>query len=252
MEANKDYIGRVVYIDDVTHTGRCKIRVFGLFDTLDDENLPWFTQGTTTKFSSDGGGSIDIPKVGSIVKVKFSNNDFYSGEYYSLPMIDPRLVKEIEDDYEDTHVLLYDGDQELIIIYQKMTGLKIFHKDASIILTPTGSIQLKHANDRSVIEINDNNIYITTVDGGDGPTGDVNISAGNTVNIKANTIHLESDNIKLGSSGSDKHLAIAEEVGAALTKIVNVIATKLPIGAGVLEGEQWESLQTTKISCDAK
>ena len=238
MEANKDYIGKVVYIDDVTHTGRCKIRVFSLFDYLDDENLPWFTPGNITKFSSDGGGCIDIPKVGSIVKVRFTSNDFYSGEYYALPMLDPLLVKEIEDDYEDTHVLLFDGDQELAVIYQKMSGLKIYHKGSSIIIDPVGNIQLKHQNNSNVIEVNDDQIIITSSTGGNS-TGTINISSGNTINLKAPTIHLESNDIRLGAGSTENHFVGAKQLEQALSKIANELKFKFPIGTS-LDGEPWQ------------
>ena len=243
----KDYIGKVVYIDDVTHTGRCKIRVFSLFDELDDENLPWFSPGNTGIFSSDGAGSIDIPKVGAIVRVTFQDEDYYSGQYYNLPMLDPSLVKEIEDDYEDTHVLLYDADQELMVIYQKMTGFKIFHKGATIILDPTGNIQLKHANNSNVIELNDNNIIITSSMCGNS-TGTINISSGNTVNIKAPTIHLESNNIIMGAAGASRHVAVAESVASYLTAIVGELAAKYPVGSA-LQGEQWNDLKNLEVSC---
>ena len=172
-----EYIGKVIYNEDTTHTGRCKVRVFGLFDNLKDENIPWFTPMNSSIFSAGGAGSLDVPKIGTIVRVKFSNNDYYSGEYMALQCVDPALVKEIEDDNDGAHVLLYDSDAELVVIYQKMTGLKIYHKGASIILDPTGSIQLKHQNNANVIELNQNNIIITTASsegGGNNTTGTIN------------------------------------------------------------------------------
>ena len=132
-----EYIGKVIYNEDTTHTGRCKVRVFGLFDELEDEYIPWFTPMNSAIFSAGGAGSLDVPKIGAIVRVKFSNDDYYSGEYMALQCVDPALVKEIEDDYDGAHVLLYDSDAELVVIYQKMTGLKIYHKGASIILDPS-------------------------------------------------------------------------------------------------------------------
>ena len=101
-----EYIGKVIYNEDTTHTGRCKVRVFGLFDNLKDENIPWFTPMNSSIFSAGGAGSLDVPKIGTIVRVKFSNNDYYSGEYMALQCVDPALVKEIEDDYDGAHVCL--------------------------------------------------------------------------------------------------------------------------------------------------
>ena len=95
--------------------------------------------------------------------------------------------------------MLYDSDAELVVIYQKMTGLKIYHKGASIILDPTGSIQLKHQNNANVIELNQNNIIITTASsegGGNNTTGTINISSGNEINITAPNVNVNAENIK--------------------------------------------------------
>jgi len=60
MIPNKDYIGTVIYNEDPTFAGRCKVKVFGLFDDLSDDNIPWFVPSTTTIYSSEGGGNISI------------------------------------------------------------------------------------------------------------------------------------------------------------------------------------------------
>ena len=87
MDTTKDYIGRVVYNNDPTFSGRCKIRVFGLFDDLDEGFIPWFAPKNMNIFSSPkGAGSISVPKVGTIVNVRFKN-DIYSGEYTNIQNI---------------------------------------------------------------------------------------------------------------------------------------------------------------------
>ena len=91
------YVGKVIYIDDITRTGRCKIRVYGLFDELDDDNIPWFTPVNSSIFSKNGGGSLDVPKIGTIVRVTFENGDVYAGQYMALENVDPALVNEIKD-----------------------------------------------------------------------------------------------------------------------------------------------------------
>lgn len=245
-----DYIGRVVYNKDVTHSGRCKIRVFGLFDTLEEENLPWFTPINSSVFSSSGSGSIDVPKVGSIVRVNFSNNDYYSGEYTSLQFVDPQLIKEIEDDYDDAHITLYDADQELLIGYQKMTGYKIYHKGASIILDPAGNIQLKHQNNANVIELNQNNIIITTAsteNGGNNTTGTIQISSGNAVNITAPTVNVNSENIKLGNVGNDT-VVTANRLKPLLILMMEEIKAKAPYGS-VISMSNLENISSKNIRC---
>ena len=127
MDLSKEYLGRVVYNEDPTFSGRCKIEVFGLFDEFEPEQMPWISPQTSAVFSSKSGyGSISIPKIGSIVRVNFPYGSLYSGEYSSLQNIDPALIEEIKDDYQNTHVLLYDSDKDLIVIYQPMTGYKMW------------------------------------------------------------------------------------------------------------------------------
>ena len=245
-----EYIGKVIYNEDTTHTGRCKVRVFGLFDNLKDQNIPWFTPMNSSIFSAGGAGSLDVPKIGTIVRVKFSNNDYYSGEYMALQCVDPALVKEIEDDYDGAHVLLYDSDAELVVIYQKMTGLKIYHKGASIILDPTGSIQLKHQNNANVIELNQNNIIITTASsegGGNNTTGTINISSGNEINITAPNVNVNAENIKLGKTGND-NIVTANRLRPLLMSIMEELKAKSPYGS-TISMSQLENIGSNKIKC---
>ena len=77
MDLSKEYVGKVIYNQDPTHTGRCKVKVIGLFDNLPDENIPWFTPVNSNVFSGGGSGSISVPKLNTYVRVKFSNDDLY-------------------------------------------------------------------------------------------------------------------------------------------------------------------------------
>lgn len=240
-----DYIGEVIYTDDITHSGRCKVKVIGLFDGLPDENIPWFSPSSSNLFSSNGGGSLSVPKKGSYVKVRFANDDFYSGEYSSIQFIDPDLVEEIKDDYEGTQVLAYDSDAELLVLYQNMSGLKIYCRGGSIIIDPSGNIQLKHSNSRNVIELNNNDIIITTAsssDGGTSTTGKVKISSGSQVEVSAPNVMINSKNIQMGDG--QKHFVIAEELIPILQNIVTTIAAKTPQGAPGLVGNMFENIKS--------
>ena len=72
MDLNKDFLGRVIYNEDPTFSGRCKVQVFGLFDAFETENIPWFVPQSCSIFSSgNGSGNLSVPKIGTIVRVKF-------------------------------------------------------------------------------------------------------------------------------------------------------------------------------------
>ena len=63
--SKQNYIGRVVYTDDPDFSGRCKVRVFGLLDSKDeqgnysipDDMLPWFVPISSNIFSGSAGNS---------------------------------------------------------------------------------------------------------------------------------------------------------------------------------------------------
>jgi len=246
-----EYIGRVVYNEDPTFSGRCKVRVFGIFDDLKDEDLPWFAPHTSTVFSSGKGfGSLSVPKIDSIVRVQFGNEDPYSGEYTNIQNIDPALIDEIKSDYQNTHVLLYDSEKDVLIIYQPMTGLKLWLAGTLIKLDADGSIQLKHRNNSNVIELNNNTINIVTT-GSDGNganlDGTINISSGATVNITAPTVNVNADSIALGKNANDKAVKGGQLV-KVLQQIVTELNTKFPQGASTLVGKDFSEILSDTVT----
>lgn len=247
MDLTKDYIGKVIYNDDPTRSGRCKVRVLGLFDNLEDENIPWFTPINSNVFSTNGSGSLSVPKLDTYVRVKFSNNDVYSGEYTALQVVDPALINEIKDDYVGTQVLMYDAEADLLITYQKMQGLKIYHKGSYILLDPTGVIQAVHQNNSNVVEINNDKIIITTAAGAGGSTGSIDITSGSTVNITADTVNVNGNKVNIGP-GPYSPAVNAEELKVILHKLVNAIGLKMPVGPDpTLAGSTFSNIDSKTV-----
>ena len=67
---SSDWIGVVINSNDPTFSGRCQVKVFGLFDGIQNEHLPWATPINSTIFAGNGAGSISIPKPGHFVDRK--------------------------------------------------------------------------------------------------------------------------------------------------------------------------------------
>ena len=248
MDIGKDYIGRVVYNEDPTFSGRCKIRVFGIFDELDETLIPWFSPMSMNVFSSaKGAGSISVPKIGAIVRVRFQN-DIYSGEYTNIQNIDPSLIEEIKDDYQNTHVLCYDADKDLIVMYQPMTGFKIHLGGSMIKVDSDGTIQLKHKNNTNVIELQENKINITTASGGGGtPDGQINITSSSTVNVISPTVNLNSKSISLGKDSVARAVK-GEKLCKVLKDIVKELNTKFPYQASTLAGKSFEEILSDAVT----
>lgn len=238
-----EYLGTVVFNEDPLFAGRCKIKIVCLFEDLTIEQLPWIYPQTSSVFSSAyGAGSISVPKIGSIVRVKFHGGDIYSGEYTNIQNIDPALIEEIKNDYQGTHILAFDSEKNLVVGYQPMMGFKIWLDGSMVKVDANGSIQLKHKNNSNVVELNDNKINITTVSSeGSNMNGEINISAGATVNITAPVVNVNSPSISLGNKPSDKAVK-ADKLIKHLKNIVSVLASKNPQGAGDLTGQSFKDI----------
>jgi hypothetical protein len=71
------WLGEIVNNEDPSNQGRCRIRVFGKFDLIPDEDLPWALCG-----SNDSHGQFAVPAVGDIVSVRFDNGNLYTPVYF--------------------------------------------------------------------------------------------------------------------------------------------------------------------------
>ena len=131
---NKMFMGAVEDISDPRKEGRCRIRVIGIHeDTIPTEDLPWaYPSQKSTIFGKGGGGAISIPKKGAMVIVRFNNGNTYSPEYYSIHELAQDVKDELNQEYEGSHIVLFDGDQELKIWFSVSKGLTLSIKDASI------------------------------------------------------------------------------------------------------------------------
>jgi hypothetical protein len=138
MPSEKTYLGRIVDIKDPLYQGRAKIDVFGFFDGIPVEDLPWAEQIAGMSFGGDyGGGNISIPRLGTIVAVHFEHNNYYKLSYHFIKEFDKALLDELkqENSYEGTHALVYDSEAEpgiLKIGYTRKNGLLFQLGDATI------------------------------------------------------------------------------------------------------------------------
>lgn len=148
------YLGVVVDNKDPEFRGRAKIKVFGIFDDLNTEEIPWAHQRFDLSFGEGGGsGRMSVPKLGSVVHVQFNNRNYYSPEYKAIQELSPDLISEISRSYDGAHSLIYDGIEDLRIYYTVERGLVIDLKDSRIVIRNDNSILISHANDSSSIEL---------------------------------------------------------------------------------------------------
>ena len=222
-------LGTVESIDDPTYSGRIKVRVPGLHDNIPTEQLPWCTFGGSPFFSGNGGGSLSVARVGQQVRVQFKSGEKTSMEWMANNQVDPDLINEIKDDYENAQVLIYDSAVDLSIKFQTGTGLIIYYQGSFIQIMPDNTITIHYGLGATGTQIQLSK-------------GRVDIQANEQINLTTpGTINLEADNIILNSKSSTQlkgdTAGEAAINGSALitllTLIAGVVDSKVPQGPGL-------------------
>jgi hypothetical protein len=169
------WLGEVVDIADPLKIGRIKVKVFGKFDQIPTEDIPWAYPGNnSTGSSATGGGFFSVPKLKSMVSVKFDNGNLYHPEYFFTQKISDEVKAEIENSYDNAHIIIYDTVTEgkLKIFFTEEKGLMIDYKETQINIKP------------------DKTVNITTTD---------------AVNVKCKDLIIEHSNtIELGKGAKEK------------------------------------------------
>ena len=167
------HLGEIVDVNDPLKQGRARIRVFGFFDDLEIDDIPWAEQISGLSFSSArGNGNISVPRVGAVVNVQFDGPNYYKLFYEFEKETAPELLEEIADSYEGAQSLLYDVESQpgaLKLFYTRKKGVVLSLGDAKIqldtqdggnlrVVIEMGKDQIKMENSKVII--NSNNIEL--------------------------------------------------------------------------------------------
>ena len=194
-------LGEIVDINDPLKQGRARVRVFGFFEDLEIEDIPWAEQSYALSFSSArGSGNITIPRLGSVVNVYFDGSNYYKIYYGTEMETSPELLAEIADSYEGAQSLIYDTEAKNS---NGDIGLKLFFtqgdKGKGLVLDFGGS-QINFRMDSST--------FITSNSGVSG----------------ANSIHIKDGKLSLGVENESKQPAVlGDHNESALNSLLNRI-----------------------------
>ena len=238
--SNKNFIGRVIFNEDPDFSGRCKVKVFGLMDELDNMFVPWFAPMTSSVFSSNtGGGSMSVPKLGTLVRVRFANDDIYSGEYTNIQNVDPYLAEEIKTDYVGTHVICYDADEELMILFQPHYGLRLYYKESYFSIAPDNMITLSTPNNESIIQMVGDEMRLTT-------KGSINITSTDVVNVDSGVVNINSKTTNIGK-GDLVPAVNGDELLKVLKSLATQISAKYPVTPGTPNPMSFGSILSNSV-----
>jgi hypothetical protein len=240
------FLGKVVDSQDPTHSGRCRVRVFGMFDELADDELPWAQPQLGLSFGQNGtSGAISVPKVGSVVHVRFDNGNLYSPVFHGLQEPAADLVAEIANSYTNAHSLVYDGDEELRIYYTQEKGLTMYLKHSRINIANDNTITIEHKDTRSIIELRGPVITITA-------DSEVNITGQSRVKLDSAEVWAHGKQTKVGDQPAYSAV-LAEPLWAFLKVLSAAVDAKLYATPGAMSGacataEQLATSKTVKVS----
>jgi hypothetical protein len=154
------WLGTVVDNKDPDNFGKCKVKVFGKFDLLDNESIPW-----ATPMNRNSVGSHYLPHIGDVVSVRFDNGNIYHPEYWFQINQNKELKDEVLDssgEPDNVVSLVYDAKRNIRIYQSDVDGLVIAHgKDGK------NSEPLIRLSDDGKIFLYGANIYIATPEGDD-------------------------------------------------------------------------------------
>jgi hypothetical protein len=139
--SNRTYIGIVEDNNDPRRLGRCRIRVFDVFDGLPPQDIPW-----ATPWKDLNGNQFILPEVGKVVTVVFDSENIYKPEYiysdnYNINL-ENKLKKISDVAYSSMRTLLFDHKTQ--IYSNDDEGLMIDYKFNHVNMTDsTINISLK-------------------------------------------------------------------------------------------------------------
>lgn len=189
------WVGEVFDLDDPLKIGRAKIRIFGKYDDLTEEVIPW-----SFPFNQLNSGTIIMPKIGDIVNVFFENGDENVPIYTSAVKPNDDLLGEIEGDFPKAWSIVYDNRMG-----EDGKGEESDARTLQIFYTETQGLIIKKNDSLFQIRNDDESIFITN-----GKSGDV--------------IHMNDDGISIGSEGtSDEPAVLGDKNVDALTALADKI-----------------------------
>jgi hypothetical protein len=135
------WIGEVVENRDPLLNGRCRIRVFGKFDKLPVDAIPW-----ATPMNRNLPGAHSVPNIGDIIAVRFDNGNLYHPEYWFEVNQSSALKKDVLQRSGEPH-------QVVSIVYDEGKNLKIFWEPSKgLVIETNGPILLgEEATQRLVL-----------------------------------------------------------------------------------------------------
>ena len=199
------YLGSVEDNNDPKKLGRVRVRITP-YAELSTEALPWATPLLGTHGNSVDYGGLNIPEVGSQVRITFPSKDFTAPYYSGAELNESNRTTFFDDDYPNSYGYK-DSVGNFVRINKERGVAQIQHSSTTNVqVTPDGSIKVGLAGGAFFILDNGNNFELNTgtVDVSGSADGSFNVVTNNEVNIVTGQVNI-SGNVAINGDLSVKN-----------------------------------------------
>lgn len=204
------YLGLVEDNNDPKKLGRLKVRIAPYSD-LETSDLPWAYPKLGTHGNSVEYGGLNVPEIGSQVRVEFPSRDLTAPYYSGAELNETNRTTFFDEDYPNTYG--YKDSVGNFVKINKERGTAHFQHftTTNAQVAPDGSIKVGLSNGAYFTFDNSNNfeLNIGTLSLSGTADGSFNVEANSDVNINAGKVeidgglHVTGDvNFDIGTSGS--------------------------------------------------
>ena len=185
------FIGNVVDNNDPKKLGRIKVQISPYAD-LSLEAIPWASPFLGSHGNSQNYGGINIPEVGSQVRITFPCKDYTAPYYSGAELNETTRTTFFDDDYPHTYGYKDSVGNFIKINKEKGTAQAQHSSTTNMQVSPDGSIKVGLAGGAFFIFDTGNNfdINIGALDVSGSADGSLSIDANNEVNISASKVNI--------------------------------------------------------------
>ena len=226
--ATMSYLGLVEDNNDPEKIGRLKVRI-APYSELSTEEIPWAYPKLGTHGNSAEYGGLNVPELGSQVRVDFPSKDLTAPYYSGAELNAVNRTTFFDEDYPHTYGYK-DSTGNFMRINKERGTVHIQHNTSTNAqVAPDGSIKVTLSNGAYFLLDNNNNfnLNIGTIDIYGSAEGTLDVEANNEINVQTGEVNIKANvNIngdfkpKNGASGT--FLALGQMVTVENGIIVSI------------------------------
>ena len=227
--ATMDYLGMVEDNNDPEKLGRIRVRISPYMDFETTEDLPWACPILGSCGNSANSGGLNIPEVGSQVRVFFPSHDLTAPYYRGAELNEFNRTTFFDDNYPNTYGYK-DSTGNFYKIDKANKTVQFQHSSSSNLrVAPDGSMQVALSNGAYFTFSNSNafEMSIGTINVKGMPNGALSARADDSISIKTNNMNVNCPNVAFSGNVS---------VGNGITADFTAGDKTVHVTAGIITG----------------